>query len=359
MKKAKTTSSALPQKPLLPHFESQFEHVLHLIHDARKRSYLAVNAELVDLYWNIGNFISQKMAQAEWGDGVITRLSVHIQRRFPGLRGFTRANLFRMRQFYETYQGNKKVAALLRQLPWTHHMIILGRCKMAEERLFYLQMSIKEQWSSRQLERQFKTCLFERVVTSPAKVAPPVRQLHHGTDEIFRDSYIVEFLGLPKGHSEAELHSGLVGHLKEFIIELGRDFCFVGSEYPLQVGKRDFSIDLLFFHRGMNCLVAFELKIDEFQPEHLGKLSFYLEALDRTVRKSHENPPIGVLLCASKDHEVVEFALSSSASPAMVAEYRINLPDKKLLRKKLHEFYVLSKMGESSGKRSTQRKLNN
>ncbi len=357
MKKAKTTPTASPQKPLVPPSESQFEHVLHLIHDARKRSYFAVNAELVDLYWNIGKVISQKIAQAEWGDGVVTRLSVHIQRNFPNLRGFTRANLFRMRQFYETYHEERKVAALLRQLSWTHHMIILGRCKLPEERQFYLRMTIKENWSSRQLERQFRACLFERAMLSPAKVAPLVRQLHEDTDEIFKDSYIVEFLGLPKDHSERDLHSGLVNHLKEFIIELGRDFCFVGSEYPLQVGKRDFSIDLLFFHRGMNCLVAFELKIDEFQPEHLGKLGFYLEALDRTVRKSHENPPIGVLLCASKDHEVVEFALSSSASPAMVAEYRINLPDKKLLQKKLHEFYVLSKMDEPPAKRSAPRKL--
>jgi len=357
MKKVKATSIKLLKKPSVSQSELQFEQVLYLIQDARKRSYLAVNAELVDLYWNIGKIISQKIALTVWGDGVITKLSAHIQHHFPNLRGFTRANLFRMRQFYETYQSDKKVVALLRQLPWTHHMIILGRCKLPEERMFYLQMCIKEHWSSRQLERQFRTCLFERAMTSPVKVAPLMRLLHKDADEIFKDSYIVEFLSLPKEHSEADLHSGLVGHLKEFIIELGRDFCFIGSKYPLQVGKRDFFIDLLFFHRGMNCLVAFELKIDEFQPEHLGKLNFYLEALDKTVRKSHEKSPIGVLLCASKDHEVVEFALSSSASPAMVAEYRINLPDKKLLKKKLHEFYVLSKISEPSDKQKISPKL--
>lgn len=357
MKRAKSTPSVVLQNSVLIPSESQLQEVLHLIHTARHRAFAAVNTELVDLYWKIGNVISRKIALSEWGEGVIPHLALRIQRDFPNLRGFTRANLFRMRQFYETYQDDKKVVALLRQLPWTHHMIVLGRCKIPEERQFYLRMAIKEQWSSRQLERQFRAGLFERALTSPPKVAPLLRQRLETRQEVFKDSYIVEFLDLPDGHSEADLHRGLVNNLKDFLIELGRDFCFVGSEYPLQVGKRDFSIDLLFFHRGMNCLVVFELKIDEFQPEHLGKLGFYLEAIDKTVRKPHENPPMGILLCASKDHEVVEFALSSTASPAMVAEYRTKLPDKNLLRKKLHEFYMLSKMGEYSGNRSATRKF--
>ena len=153
-----------------------------------------------------------------------------------------------------------------------------------------------------------------------------------------------------KGHSEADLQRGLVEKLKQFLIELGRDFCFVGSQYPLQVGGRDFFLDLLFFNRRLQCLVAFELKIDEFQPEHLGKLEFYLEALDRDVRKPHERPSIGVLLCATKDHEVVEYALSRAMSPALVAEYQTRLPDKKLLQAKLHEFYQLA---ESEAEAST------
>ena len=157
---------------------------------------------------------------------------------------------------------------------------------------------------------------------------------------IFKDAYILEFLGLPAGHAEADLHRGLLGKLKEFLLELGRDFCFAGSEYPLQVGGRDFALDLLFFHRGLNCLVAIELKVGRFEPEYLGKLNFYLEALDRDVRKPHEQPSLGVLLCASKDNEVVEYALSRSLSPALIAEYQTQLPDKKLLQDKLHEFYL-------------------
>lgn len=152
---------------------------------------------------------------------------------------------------------------------------------------------------------------------------------------------MVEFLGLPGDHAEADLHRGLMQRLKEFLVELGRDFCFVGSQYPLQVGSRDFALDLLFFHRGLNCLVAIELKVGRFEPEYLGKLDFYLEALDRNERKPHENPAIGVLLCASKEDEVVEYSLNRSLSPALIAEYHTRLPDKALLQAKLHEFYTL------------------
>jgi predicted nuclease of restriction endonuclease-like (RecB) superfamily len=181
--------------------------------------------------------------------------------------------------------------------------------------------------------------LFERVALSPVKMSPPMAELHPDAGTVFKDTYLVEFLNLSKGHSEADLHRGLVERLKEFLIELGRDFCFVGSHYPVQVGGRDFELDLLFFNRAINCLVAFELKIDEFQPEHLGKLNFYLEALDRDVRKPHEQPSVGVLLCATKNHEVVEYALSRAMSSAVVAEYQTRLPDKCMLQAKLHEFY--------------------
>ena len=316
-----------------------FAEFTQLIAAAKQRAMQAVNTTLIDLYWQIGQRISRKIAMAEWGDGVVAQLAEHLAKTQPGLRGFTRPNLFRMRQFYEAYAGNEIVAALLRQLPWTHHLTILGQGKRPEERVFYLRLAIQEKWSSRELERQFKTALFERVVLNPVKVSPVVSQTHPEALSVFRDSYLVEFLDLPQGHAEADLHRGLLRRLKDFLIELGRDFCFVGSEFPLQVGKRDFALDLLFFHRGLNCLVAIELKVGRFEPEYLGKLSFYLEALDRDVRKPHERPPIGVLLCASKDDEVVEYALGGSHSPALIAEYQTQLPDKALLQAKLHEFY--------------------
>ncbi|WP_234085969.1 YhcG family protein [Azonexus sp. R2A61] len=322
-----------------------FAEITRLIASARQRAYQAVNTALIDLYWQVGAYLSGKIKAAEWGEGVVEQLAQHLASTQPGLKGFTRRNLFRMRQFYEAYPDPQLVTALLTQLPWTHNLIILSRSKRPEEREFYLKMAVQEKWSSRELERQFDTSLFERVVLSPAKVSPLVRQIHPDAASVFKDSYLVEFLDLPAAHLESELQRGLLAQLRQFLLELGRDFCFVGSQYPLQVGQQDFALDLLFFHRGLNCLVAIELKTTRFSPEHLGQLNFYLEALDRDHKKPHENPAIGLLLCASKDDEVVEYALSRSLSPALVAQYQTQLPDRKLLQAKLHEFY-LANLGE-------------
>lgn len=318
-----------------------FSEVVSLIQKARERAVQTVNTTLIDLYWQVGEYISNKLETTTWGEGIVTQLAEYLKNNHPELKGFTRSNLFRMRQFFQTYRNNEKVAPLVRQLPWTQHMLILGKCKYEEEREFYLYLAHKERWTKRHLERQIDGCLFERKVLIPAKVSPVVSQLFPAAQEIFRDSYLLDFLNLPEPHSENDLQKGLVADLKRFLMELGRDFCFVGEEYLLQVGGRDFRLDLLFFHRELQCLVAFELKIDEFQPEYMGKLDFYLEALDRDVKKPHENPSIGVLLCAGKDSEVVEYALSRTLSPALVAEYQTKLPDKGLLQRKLAEFYAL------------------
>ncbi|RMR01645.1 hypothetical protein ALP93_01209 [Pseudomonas syringae pv. helianthi] len=277
---------------------------------------------------------------------MVNQLAEHLATTQPGLRGFTRSNLFRMRQFYEIYRAEEKVAPLARQLSWSHNLIIFSQSKRPEEREFYLKIATQERWSKRELERQFKNALFERVVTQPAKASAMLKETRPDALDVFRDAYMVEFLELPSGHAEADLHGGLLQRLKDFLIELGRDFCFVGSEYALQIGGQDFALDLLFFHRGLNCLVAIELKVGRFQPEYLGKLDFYLEALDRNVRKPHENPAIGVLLCASKNDEVVEYALNRSLSPALIAEYQTRLPDRQLLQAKLHEFYASAALNE-------------
>jgi len=344
MKRAKVPGKRHPKKAELSAVseESAFAEVVEMIQAARGRALSAVNTALVDLYWQLGEYISRKLESATWGEGVVDALALYIQCRQPNLRGFTRRNLFRMRQFFDAYKGQTKVSALLTQLPWTHHLLILGRSKRQEEREFYIRIAAQEKWSSRELERQINSALFERVVLSPAKLSTPLAELHPDAASIFKDAYLVEFLDLPPAHSEVDLQRALVDQLKQFLIELGRDFCYVGSHYPIQVGGRDFALDLLFFNRTLNCLVAFELKVVEFEPEHLGKLQFYLEALDRDVKKPHEQPSIGVLLCATKNHEVVEYALSRSMSPALVAEYQTRLPDKKLLQAKLHEFYELA-----------------
>ncbi|ANC05109.1 hypothetical protein AB688_24500 [Pseudomonas putida] len=324
-----------------PAREERFDEVVNLIHSARQRCMQAVNTQLIELYWQVGAYISRKIENAEWGDAVVSQLAAHLARTQPGLRGFTRPNLFRMRQFFEAYRHDEVVSPLVRQLPWTHNMIILGQSRRVEEREFYLRMAIKEGWSKRELERQMKAALFERSVADPLKASASLAQAHPQALSVFRDAYMLDFLDLPQGHAEADLHKGLLQRLKDFLVELGRDFCFVGSEYPLQVGGRDFAVDLVLFHRGLNCLVAVELKVGRFEPEYMGKLDFYLEALDRNERKAHENPAIGVLLCASKHDEVVEYALNRSLSPALVAEYQTCLPDKALLQAKLQEFYAL------------------
>ncbi|MFZ5891254.1 MAG: PDDEXK nuclease domain-containing protein [Myxococcota bacterium] len=317
-----------------------FDDVLTLIDGAKRRAFQAVNAELVALYWQVGEYISKKIASAEWGDGVVEDLARAIARKHPGLRGFTRANLFRMRQFFESYEGEEIVAPLVRQLAWSHNLMILARCKSPEQRAFYVQLAAQERWTKRELERQIRSRLFERAVREPAKLSSALTQTHPEASMVFRDSYALEFLDLPDHHSEDDLHRGLLRNLGRFLTELGRDFCFVGSEYPIQVAEQDFAIDLLFFHRGLRCLVAIELKVRDFFPEDLGKLNFYLEALDRDVRKEHERPSIGMLLCATKNAKVVEYALSRSLSPALVAEYQTTLPDRAVLQAKLQELHA-------------------
>jgi predicted nuclease of restriction endonuclease-like (RecB) superfamily len=319
---------------------AKFDEVLELIEVARRRAYQSVNAELVTLYWQVGEYISRKLASAERGDGIVDELAVTIAQRYPGMRGYTRRNLFRMRQFVEAYRGQKKVSALLTQLPWTHHLLILGQAKLPEEREYYMLATLKGRWTSRELERQLATQAYRRRSLGPEKVSAALAQTHPNAIDEFKNAYSLEFLSLPEDHSEAHLHGALLRDLGRFITELGRDFCFVGSEYPVQVGNQDFAIDLVFFHRGLTCLVAFELKVRKFEPEDLGKLSFYVEALDRDVKKPNERPSIGVLLCATKDDEVVEYALARTTSPTLVAEYQTMLPPKAVLRRKLHELYT-------------------
>lgn len=327
-----------PSTPLAS--AGMFDEVLGLIEAARRRAYQAINTELVELYWELGKYISKKITSAEWGDSVVDELAATIARQYPGMRGYTRRNLFRMRQFYEAYRGDPKVSALLTQLPWTHHLLILGQAKLPEERGYYILATLTAKWSSRELERQLRTRAFHRRKVKPAIVSAALTQLHPTAIDEFKNAYSLEFLDLRDGYSEADLHGSLLRNLSRFITELGRDFCFVGSEYPVQVGSQDFAIDLVFFHRGISCLVAFELKVRRFEPADLGQLSFYVEALDRDVRKPHERPSIGVLLCATKDDEVVEYALARTTSPTLVAEYQTMLPAKALLRRKLHELYA-------------------
>jgi predicted nuclease of restriction endonuclease-like (RecB) superfamily len=319
--------------------DKRFTDIIQLIKQSRTNAIRAVNAELINLYWNIGEYISNKIEQSEWGDAVVTELARYIQTNEPEIKGFSDKNLWRMKQFYETYKEFPKLSPVVREISWTNNTLIFSRCKTIEEKEFYLKLVKQENYSKRELDRQISASLFERTLIGNTKLSTAVRENNNDLANTFKDSYVFEFLNLPEPYSERDLRRGLVRQMKNFILELGKEFLFIGEEYKLQVGNSDFFIDLLFYHRGLQCLVAFELKADKFKPGHLGQLNFYLEALDRDVRKANENPSIGVLLCKDKDSEVVEYALSRSLSPAMVSEYKMQLPDKKLLQQKLRELF--------------------
>ena len=316
----------------------QFAEVVSMIQHTRNEVVRLANTSFIDLYWRVGRYISDKISVSEWGDGVVKQLADYIEKNSPEIKGFSDKNLWRMKQFYETYKdADEKLSALLRQISWTNNLTIMSRSKSIEERLFYLQLCVHDRLSTRQLERQINSALYERNAVGNIKLSPAMREIVPQAEQIFRDQYVMEFIGGKEYEHENSMKAALVKQMKRFILELGKDFLFIDEEYRLQVGNSDFRIDLLFYHRELQCLVAFELKMEKFKPEHLGQLNFYLEALDRDVRKPKENPSIGILLCKDKDDTVVEYALSRSLSPTMVAEYQLCLPDKALLQQKLHD----------------------
>ena len=255
------------------------------------------------MYWEIGKFVSEKVSKNEWGKSVVKELSDFIQHKNEGIKGFSPQNIWHMKQFYDMYSGNEKLSPLVREITWTNNLLIMTGTKSDEAREFYLILCIKN--NSRLL------CL--------------------------RDNYVLEFLNLSEGHKEKDLRKAIIQNMKKFILEFGKDFTFIGEEYRVQVGNADFSIDLLFYNRELSCLVAIELKTGKFRPEHLGQLNFYLEALDRDVKKENENPSVGLVLCASKEDAVVEYALSRSLSPPLIADYKLHLPNKEILENKLRE----------------------
>ena len=357
-------------------FQRHFEQVRQLIRRGQSRTLQAAYTGQLTVYWQVGAYVYYRLQHSEWGDKTVEELATWLKKQEPTLKGFDRRALYRMKEFFQTWheldwkalkkdgtvivstaspqlqsavnQLDEFVVTLspqmaefpniLASLNWSHHVDILGRTGSLEEKVFYLLLAIKERYSVRDLRRQIGSGLYERQKLSMGRLAGNQHPNADIIPQIFRDKYIFEFLDLPDSFTEDDLKKALVKRLKQFILEIGRDFTFIGEEYRIQVGTKDYYLDLLFFHRELQCLVVFELKTVEFQPEFLGKLNFYLEALDREVKKPHENPTIGVLLCTENDKEVVEFALSRSISPTLIAEYETKLIDKNLLRRMLHEW---------------------
>lgn len=313
--------------------QSKFSHITQLIAQAKQRAFRAVNHELVDLYWNIGEYLHKQVESNNWGKSVVQELSAFILQSEPNIKGFSPQNLWRMKQFYETYKDFPKLAPLVREITWSHHTMIIP-CKTEQEREFYIRLTIKENLSKRELERQINSSYYERVMIGNTKLVTMQQVLPQNVNGVFKDTYVFEMLHLLEVHAEKDLKHQISVNIRKFLLEFGRDFAFMGEEYPLQVGNQDFAVDLLFYNRKLNCLVAIELKIENFKPEHLGQLNFYLEALDRDVKTPIENPSIGILLCKGKDDTVVEYALNRSLSPTLVADYQTKLPDKAILQAK-------------------------
>ncbi len=319
--------------------DQQFSEIRLIIKKARSDAFKVVNTALIELYWEIGKYVSNKINKSEWGKSVVNELSKYIQQKEPDIKGFSSQNIWRMKQFYETYSNKPQLASLTKELSWTNNLMILSKSTSDKEKEFYLRLSIQEKYSSRELERQIDSGLYERMVLSGKNLSAAMREIHPRADDTFRDSYMLDFLSLPQKHSEFDLRKAIIKHLRNFVLEFGKDFTFVGEEYRIQVGNKDFYVDLLFFHRELQCLVAIDLKITDFKPEYLGKMEFYLEALDNDVKKIHEKPSVGIILCKNKDTKVVQYALNRSISPTLVAKYETKLIDKKILEQKLDEFF--------------------
>lgn len=363
--------------------EKSFEEVRSIIVTHRSAASRGVNTESILMSWKVGSYISARLQSNEWGSKVVTELSEYLRIQDPTLKGYSRRNLYNMVAFYEAYSspkfselGQKLLGDKIKQIQnaqivqmpsaqlpaepskivqfktaqlalppqilflttFSNHVEIINRCKSNEERLFYILYSYKENLKYKELQRCIQNDTYSTLLGDKKNISKGLKEIYPKAEILFKDTAFVDFLNLPQKHTESKLKNGLIENMKKFVLELGKDFIFMESEYPVKVGGSTFKIDLLFYHRGLQCLVAIELKTKSFKPEHLGQLEFYLEALDRDVKRSNENPSIGILLCPSADHSVVEYAMSRSLSPTMVTEYKRLLIPKDVVAKNLNEY---------------------
>ena len=364
--------------------EQQFDEVINIILQHQGRASRAVNEEILLMAWNVGSYVSHKLKSEEWGSKVVTLLSEYIRTKQPKLKGYSRSSIYNMVLFYEEYSSERFLSTasqylskefvqpktvqinnpslsltnqgttvfpmqivqprigqfpkLLTLTTLTNHIEILCRCKSSEERLFYILYAHKEHLVKRELQRSITNQTYATLLGDKKNMSKGLLQTYPNAPVVFKDTLFVDFLGLPQKHSETKLKKGLIEHMKQFILELGKDFIFMDQEYNLNVGASTFKADLLFFHRGLQALVAVELKKTKFHPRDLGQLEFYLEALDRDVKRSNENPSIGILLCPDADKMVVEYAMSRSMSPTLITEYKRILIPQERMQEQLNEF---------------------
>ncbi|MBQ7141174.1 MAG: DUF1016 family protein [Bacilli bacterium] len=320
--------------------EENFNQIIELIEQRKNNAYIKINEELILMYLDVGKFLYNLQKESKYGDKITTKAAEFMKNNYPNIKGFTKRNIERMIQFYRIYENDEIATPLVTQLSWTNNLLILSGSKSRKERHFYLQLAVKNKYSKRELDRQISSSYYERYTLSNEKQLPDIIKTIDEDDypnTRILDTYSLEFLDLPEEFSESDLRNSIINNLKNFILEIGKDFTFIGNEYKVQVGNHDFFIDLLFYNRELSCLVAFELKLGEYKAEYLGKMNLYLEALDRDVKKENENPSVGIILCSSKDKDVVEYSLSKNMSQTLISEYQLKLIDKNLLKNKLRE----------------------
>jgi predicted nuclease of restriction endonuclease-like (RecB) superfamily len=294
------------------------------VRSAQYAALKAVNTELVGLYWDLGRMIVERQEQAGWGKSVVERLSQDLRREFPGVAGFSVQNLWYMRQFHMEYRGDERLQPLVGEIAWAHNLVIMSKCKAPLEREFYLRMTRKFGWSKNVLIHQIDNQSYEKSLSGQTNFDQTLTpELRVQAKLAVQDEYTFDFLELAEQHSERELERALITRVEDFLRAMGGRFAFMGSQYRLEVDGREFFLDLLLFHRRLRALVAIELKIGDFQPEFVGKMQFYLTALDRQVRQEDENPSIGIILCKEKSRTIVEYALHDATKPIGVATYQI------------------------------------
>ncbi len=284
----------------------------------------AVNKELISLYWNIGELIVQRQQGETWGHSVVERLAADVRSEFPGLQGFSAANMWRMKLFYENYSSSQKLAPMVREIGWSHNVAIFEKCKDDLEREFYIRMTKAHGWTKNVLIHQIENQTYQKTLTSQTNFdktlpAPMQSQLALA----IKDEYLFDFLELGDEYSERQLETAILARVEPFLQQMGGVFAFLGSQYRLQVSDQEYFLDILLYHRKLKCLVAVELKIGEFIPEYVGKMQFYLAVLDDKVKLPDENPSLGILLCKSKDRTIVEYALRESNKPIGVSSYQM------------------------------------
>lgn len=373
-------------------FERQFAYVDSIIKRHRASAIATVNMESLLTAWEVGQFISTQLKSSHWGSKVVSELADYLKRQNPKRRGFGKRHLYNMVKFYDTYStaefrhlgehlkldefvqlpiaqienndgqneivqlpiarfenSSKSMPIVLTLNTFTNHIEILNRCATNEERVFYMLYAAHQRLKTEELRRCIVTQTHVALLGKEKMMSPKLRDSYPNIDFVLKDKAVVDFLNLPQKHNEHHLHKGLIEHMKEFILELGKDFLFVDSEYAVQVGGSTKRIDLLFYHRALQCLVAIELKAVDFEPEFVGKMDMYLEALDRDVKRDNENPSIGIILCPSADRSMVEYTLSRSLSPTMVTEYRRKLIPQEVMQKSLDEYcsYLGTKLNEN------------